>query len=399
LVGAHEVKRRGSVARSRAIFSILTVGLTVGSGCSLIVRTDDLSGGASDASGPPLEDSTTAGDVQSEAPPADTDAGLDATALDAGGGDTGADAKSIADGAADVAAPDATSGDGNAADDGNGAEDAGAPVPDAAGDAAISCDAGIPCNGVCVDPTRDPNNCNGCGNVCASGACGTSIAADMTTMPAGWQFNGSASFDPTTPSAVLTPAVLHLSGTLVFGHPIVVDAFDATFQFRIGFQSQTRCDGMGFMFERQGPTALGASGGALGMVGLDGYAVELDIYNNGLCGDANGNHIGVDSLSLCDPNDVLPTSLFASPDLTGTVDLGDGTWHALAASLQAGAMSVTVDGHPAATNVSLPGLVSGTPYYFGFGAGTGGLQLPNGKGGFRMEVRNVVISFPTPRCL
>jgi hypothetical protein len=48
--------------------------------------------------------------------------------------------------------------------------------------------------------------------------------------------------------------------------------------------------------------------------------------------------------------------------------------------------------------VALSGFVANTPAYFGFGGATGGLVL-NGAGGYRSEVKNVVIVFPTPRCL
>jgi len=270
--------------------------------------------------------------------------------------------------------------------------------PDAA-DAPATCDGGIVCDGACVDPTSDPANCNGCGNVCATGVCGVSIVADMTTQPAAWQFNGSAQYNKFAPSGELTVAnVLGQSGTMIYTNAVVIDTFDATFEFRMGLQGGTRSDGMGFMLERTGPAALGASGGALGMVGLDGYAVELDIYDNGTCGDPSSDHVGIDSLALCDPNDVLPTS-FAATDLTGTIDLGDASWHAVTVHLGSGAMTVTIDAMTVATAVSLAGFQPGTPYYFGFGGGTGQLVDSDGGGGYRTEVKNVAIKFPTPRCL
>jgi hypothetical protein len=37
-------------------------------------------------------------------------------------------------------------------------------------DGAPLADAGILCNGICVNPTNDNNNCNGCGQVCPCGA-------------------------------------------------------------------------------------------------------------------------------------------------------------------------------------------------------------------------------------
>lgn len=266
-------------------------------------------------------------------------------------------------------------------------------------DTSPACDGGIVCNGLCVNPASDPSNCNGCGNVCATGTCGSSIVADMSTQPPSWQFNGTAEYDHSAPSGVLTVAnVTEQAGTIVYMNPVTVDAFDATFQFRMGLEGGTRSDGMGFMFERSGSTAVGASGGALGMVGLDGYGVELDIFDNGMCGDPSADHVGIDSLSLCNPSVTMPTS-FTATDLTGMIDLADASWHTATVTLGSGALTVTVDGTVVAMDVTLGGFQSGTPYYFGFGGGTGLLVTSDGGGGYRTEVKDIAIKFPTPRCL
>ena len=44
--------------------------------------------------------------------------------------------------------------------------------------------------------------------------------------------------------------------------------------------------------------------------------------------------------------------------------------------------------------VTLPGFTSGTPYYIGFGAGTGSNGLAA-----RQEIRNVAVTFGTEHCL
>jgi hypothetical protein len=281
-----------------------------------------------------------------------------------------------------------------------------APRPDGARDAS-GCGAdgggtdggGILCNGACVDPASDPHNCNGCGNTCASGRCGTSIVATMGSAPTAWSFNGSASYSAATPSAELTPIGNALSGSLVYADPVVVDAFDAQFDFRMGVGGGSRSDGMGFALLQDGPKVVGLTGGGLGMSGLAGYGVELDIWNNATCGDVSADHVGVDALSVCSPTEGTPTSL-VSQDVTGVVDLADAQWHTAQITLANGAIGVTVDGHAIVKGQALPNLSPGAAYYFGFTAGTGGLRAADGgPGGYRQEVKNVTITFPTPRCL
>jgi hypothetical protein len=275
-------------------------------------------------------------------------------------------------------------------------------LPEAGADASpVSCaDGGIVCAGACIDPTSDPANCNGCGNVCTTGRCGASVTESLATMPATWSFNGSATYNQFATSAELTPIANYQAGTFVYATPIVVDAFDVQFDFRMGLQGGTRSDGMGFMIERTGASAVGGTGGGLGMTGLDGFGVELDVHDNGVCGDSSDDHVGVDALGLCSSAEGTPTSLFASSDLSSVVDLGDAHWHTAHVILAQGAISVLVDGTSMAKGVALPSLQVGAAYYFGFAGATGGLfAADGGPGGFRQEVRNVSIVFPTPRCL
>jgi hypothetical protein len=219
----------------------------------------------------------------------------------------------------------------------------------------------------------------------------------MSSTPAGWSFNGSAVWDANGPSARMTAAgAAGVTGTVIYGHAIATDEFTASFQFRIGANGGGRYDGMGFMIEATGATAVGSGNGALGMGGLAGYGVEFDVYDNGKCGDGSDDHVGIDSLSACSSDGSLPTSLFASPDLTSTVNLADAQWHATTVTLAAGAMSVSIDSKAVASDVTLTGFTSGSPYYYGFTGATGGLP---GNGGIQTEVKAVSITFPTPRCL
>jgi hypothetical protein len=345
----------------------LVLGIAVGfGGCA--------NGGSAGA--PPDEASTEAG--------LDTSPGTDASTTDAPT-DTTREAST---------APEAGSSSGGEGQEASGeAGEGGAGATDAPGDGPCPGQE-ILCGSVCVDPTSDPTHCGGCNTICPSGICGAALAADMTVQPPNWSFNGVAVWDPSGPSARLTTAKTEsVAGTVVYDHPIVTDSFQAQFQFRIGAGGGGAYDGMGFMLEVDGPTALGGNGGGLGMSGLDGYGVELDIYNNGQCGDSNANHVGVDLLSKCGSGYL--TSLFASPDLTGTVTLADAQWHTAAVELASGAVSVGIDAHNVA-NVTLTSFAPGTSYYFGFAGaiGGGGSSL-----GMQTEVKDVTVTFPSPRCL
>ena len=270
---------------------------------------------------------------------------------------------------------------------------------DAGAEVGTACDGGIRCNGVCVDPTSDPDNCNGCGNVCSTGLCGTTVTQSLATTPTGWTFNGSAAYNQFAPSAELTPATNYQAGTFVYDHPVTTDAFDVTFMFRMGLGGGLRSDGIGFMIEQSGAAALGATGAGLGMAGLSGYGVELDIYDNGECGDTSSDHVGVDDLTLCDSQQGTPGAL-AETDVTGTVDLADAHWHSAEVVLSQGALTVSVDGAVVESAVALPQLQTDAAYWFGFAGGTGGLlQIDGGAGGYRQEVKDIVLTFPTPRCL
>jgi hypothetical protein len=325
-----------------------------------------------------------------------------------GGAGTDAGSSAIAPGATDAAAAEGDPrGDASIAVDASAAEDAWPDVAPRAEEPEGSAEASPPscgpdggwivCDGACVDPTSDPTNCNGCGNLCPTGSCGAVLSESLATEPTAWAFNGSATYNAYAPSAELTPVATYQAGTFVYEDPIVVDAFDVTFSFRLGLDGGSRADGIGFMIEQSGPSAVGGVGSGLGMAALTGYGVEFDIFDNEGCGDTNDDHVGVDELGACEGG-ALPSPVIATGPLA--IDLGDVHWHQAYVRLAAGAISATVDGTLVVENAVLPGFEPGQPYYFGFAGATGGLSAPDGgSGGYRQEVKDVVLTFPTPRCL
>lgn len=276
-------------------------------------------------------------------------------------------------------------------------------APDAASDDAASegsCDGGwIMCHGACVDPSS-PADCNGCGNICTNGLCGNSVTAPLDAgVPALWGLNGKAVYEAVAGAVLLVPAHGQSVGSMIYVNPIAVDAFTVTFDVRTTIINGYRVDGMGFMLEQTGPAALGTTqGGGLGIAGLKGYGVELDVYDNGTCGDTSDNHIGVDDLTICSTAEGTPTSLFSTTSL-GSADLADGQWHTVVIAYAQGAISVMRDGTTYVLGVAVP-IEAGSPYYFGFGATVGGGAAPDGGlGGCTQEIRNISVSFPTSRCL
>jgi hypothetical protein len=260
-----------------------------------------------------------------------------------------------------------------------------------------SCAAGfLLCDGRCVDPSSDAQNCGACGQVCASGRCGRTFGSDR---PGDWFFNGSATAHGASATFQLTPFAQNQAGTAIYRQPIRTGDFEVSFTFRITPALESfPADGLAFMIEKDGPTAVGAPGSGMGVAGLSGYGVEFDPYNNvnpstggGGCGDVSFNHTSVDSLDVCrDYNgNALPTTLAASGQ---NVFHADGQLHLCHVRVADGRANVTVDGIDQLLGVPLPGFTRGETYYFGFGAGTGMSYAQH-------EVTSVQVMLPTAQCL
>ncbi|HEY1953961.1 MAG TPA: hypothetical protein VGH28_00065, partial [Polyangiaceae bacterium] len=257
---------------------------------------------------------------------------------------------------------------------------------DATGNYAVSQTCAVACcNSACVDTATDTKNCGACGNACVTGAtCGTGFSAFNGTQPANWNANGDATYDSGNQAAELTAAVATQAGAWVYQHALFVDT--ATIQFDFYAGGGDGADGLGLMLETNGPTAVGISGGGLGIAGLSGFGVELDTYDNEECMDDSSNHIAIDSLAAC--GDGAPTSLLVN-DAPGFT-LGDGAWHTVVVEIVSGAFTVTADNNGEVAAYTPTGWANAS-YYLGFGAGTGGQTNVH-------EVRNVSVTFATPHC-
>src|SRR5262249_45361757 len=110
-------------------------------------------------------------------------------------------------------------------------------------------------DGVCADP-KDPMNCGRCGKVCSSGLCGDSLVASMAPKPSDWLFNGDATWDSADSAGLLTPLAYSQGGTIIYKNAIATDSFDVSFDFRIVRATGVGGDGLGFMIQKTGNTAV-----------------------------------------------------------------------------------------------------------------------------------------------
>jgi hypothetical protein len=190
---------------------------------------------------------------------------------------------------------------------------------------------------------------------------GTGVLTQTIPSPiaGGWQLNGSAAIVGS--SLQLTQATATQHGSAYW--PTPVSSANLTVDFDATISGGNGADGMTFAMisPAAGATALGNTGGALGLEPVDGVAVTLDTYQNG--SDPSANFVGI-ATGYTGPPDTL---VYAATS-TAVPNLRSGTHH-FTVTTSSGHLKVSIDGTQYLDQVvTLPGSV-----LIGFTGGTGGL--------------------------
>ncbi len=202
---------------------------------------------------------------------------------------------------------------------------------------------------------------------------------DFSRQQAGWTNNGSSSFGTINSAAalILNPSSSNQVGSGFWNQKITLPAnnsFSTFFTYQID-QNTSRADGMTFLIQQTGTTALGASGQNLGISSINNsVAVEFDTYQNG--GDPDNNHIALD----LNGNTSHSTGVVASINKS-TLDLADANlkyvWIDYNGSTNLFEVRIsTSNSRPAtatlSTTINLATTLSGHNVYVGFTGATGG---------------------------
>lgn len=193
------------------------------------------------------------------------------------------------------------------------------------------------------------------------------FSSGFATSASALTYNGSAKINGT--SAQLTDTGTQEAGSVFSTNAVDVTNFSNQFTFQL---TNPNADGFTFTIQGDGPTALGASGSALGYGGspaiLNSMAIKFDLYNNAGEGtDSTGEYA----------NGAAPT--VPAIDLTSTgVNLHSGDIFQVLMSYDGTTLTVTITDtttHATASQsyaVNIPDLVGSNTGYVGFTGGTGG---------------------------
>jgi hypothetical protein len=214
----------------------------------------------------------------------------------------------------------------------------------------------------------------------------TASGAQTTPNTQALTFNGSAkpvSGPQGAPALLLTPAKEDQAGS-VFTSTFIV--FGSQYKFRTVFQFKMTdpgpggaSDGIAFVIQSEGATALGSNGGGLGYEGITpSVAVEFDTWDNAGY-DINDNHVavlingeikGVDSKTPYGATNCQPTGAFgcmSNGDVWSVWIDYDGAYLHVALADNSTTRPADLLNYP----VDIGSILGQVPAFVGFTAGTG----------------------------
>jgi hypothetical protein len=190
----------------------------------------------------------------------------------------------------------------------------------------------------------------------------------------------------------LTTTALDQAGAAWYPDPVAVaDGFTAEFSYQVGAITAGGGDGLAFVIQSEGASALGSAGEGIGYAGLpNSLALELDTFLNEWPGidDPNANHV---SLHTAGAGANTADHVGSIASATAIPDLSDGLVHVIRVVYLPGSFAVSIDGNlVVSVDVDLAetlALLRGGTAYVGFTAATGSASQVN-------SVFSVGISFP-----
>lgn len=180
----------------------------------------------------------------------------------------------------------------------------------------------------------------------------------------GIAFNGVATLNGTR--LQLTNGGTFQAGGGFYSTPVNLQSFTTDFSFQL---TNPNADGMAFVLQNTGTTALGQSGGGLGYAGIGrSVAVKFDLYNNGSEGtNSTGLYV----------NGTLPTT--PAVTLGGGVNLHSGdvfnvhiTYDGTTLTMTITDASVPADTFTTSWPINIASTVGANTAFAGFTGGTGG---------------------------
>jgi hypothetical protein len=222
-------------------------------------------------------------------------------------------------------------------------------------------------------------------------------------------FSGSPSFAPPATPESSVSTVLRLTAnqggwatSAWYQTPqVVANGFTTTFSFQLGSTSTYNADGFAFVIQNSSLSALGSGGCGIGFGGSssgcassngipNSVAIEFNTYPKGAGVDPSSDDVTIQNCGGITPNSVDSSCSLKFNDLTGKINLTDGSVHVAAITYTPSTLSTcgVTDTQTCSTlDVVLDGVdlfpggvffdittigLSGSSAYVGFTAGTGG---------------------------